>query len=80
MSFFSRRLRLNRSGTLSGSSDASPTPWRFEAQLCEHKIRPIRNDIPAYHTRNDPRYRVFVVGKDIFRYRKLFGEPRIERA
>ena len=52
----------------------------LEARLSEHGISPVRNDIPAYRTRNDPRYRVFVVGKDIFRYQAVFGEPRIERA
>jgi len=52
----------------------------LETRLSENDIKPVRNDIPAYHTWNDPRYRVFVLGKDIFRYRALFGEPRIERA
>jgi hypothetical protein len=51
----------------------------FEAQLSKAKISSVRNDIPAYRAWNDPRYRVFVVGKDIFRCRKLIGEPRIER-
>ena len=36
-------------------------------------IEPIRNDIPAYKTANDPRYRVFVVGKDIFKVREKLG-------
>lgn len=51
----------------------------LEAQLSKANIKSIRNDIPTYQTSNDPRYRVFVVGRDIFRYRELFGEPDIER-
>jgi len=49
-----------------------------EAEALEARIRaigvePVRNDIPSYSSRNDPRYRVFVVGKDIFTYREHFG-------
>ena len=35
-------------------------------------IKPIRNDIPAYKTANDPRYRVFFVGKEIFKVKEYF--------
>lgn len=52
----------------------------LEARLSEHEINWVRNVIPAYLKPNDPRYCVLVVGKDIFRYRSLFGEPKIEQA
>lgn len=42
-------------------------------QLSQHGIRTHRNDIP-YHGWHDPRFRVFVVGKDVFKARELLGE------
>lgn len=47
----------------------------LEAKLINAGIKPIRNDIDAYREANDPRFRVYVVGKAIFKYRQLFGEP-----
>jgi hypothetical protein len=41
-------------------------------------INTIRNDIPAYKTANDPRYRVFVVGNDIFRVKAQLSEIDIK--
>lgn len=41
------------------------------ATLKEHGIESYRNDIP-YHGWEDPRFRVFVIGKDIFKVRELF--------
>jgi hypothetical protein len=52
----------------------------LEAELASIGVPAIRNDIPAYRQRNDPRYRVFVVGKDIFRVRDAIGEPTITYA
>lgn len=48
---------------------------QLEEKLKSIGIEPIRNDIPAYKHRNDPRYRVFVAGKAIFRVREVLGEP-----
>ena len=48
--------------------------------LHSYAIRHIRNDIPAYKGKNDPRYRVFVIGKDIFKYTELFGTPQVNYA
>jgi hypothetical protein len=45
----------------------------LESQLAAIGVQPIRNDIPSYKTANDPRYRVFVVGKDIFKVRERLG-------
>jgi hypothetical protein len=58
---------------------------KSDAELLEEKLKsigvaPIRNDIPAYKHRDDPRYRVFVAGKDIFRVREVLGEPTISYA
>ena len=41
------------------------------ATLKEHGIESYRNDIP-YHGWEDPRFRVFVIGKDIFKVQELF--------
>jgi len=51
----------------------------LEEKLAELGIPFVRNDIPAYKHANDRRYRVFVVGKDIFKYRQALGEPEIRR-
>jgi hypothetical protein len=45
----------------------------LSARLKEYGIESYRNDIP-YNGWKDPRYRVFVVGKDIFKARELFNE------
>jgi hypothetical protein len=48
----------------------------LEAQLAQNGIPSHRDKIP-YGGWSDPRYRVFVVGKDIFRARAVLGEfPR----
>lgn len=45
----------------------------LEQTLNAMGITPIRNDIPAYSGPNDPRFRVFVVGKHIFAVRAALG-------
>ena len=45
----------------------------LETQLKGHGLRTLQNPIP-YHGWSDPRFRVFVVGKDIFRAREILGE------
>lgn len=48
----------------------------LETQLSQNGIKPHRDKIP-YGGWSDPRYRVFVVGKDIFKARAVLGEvPR----
>lgn len=42
-------------------------------KLSEHGIAVHRNDIP-YHGWDDPRFRVFVTGKDIFKAQEVLGE------
>lgn len=49
----------------------------LESKLVAIGVQPIRNDIPAYRTASDPRYRVFVVGKDIFKVRESLGNVSI---
>lgn len=49
----------------------------LEDKLKAIGVKPIRNDIPAYSALNDSRYRVFVVGKDIFKARECLGDIRI---
>lgn len=46
----------------------------LEAALLAINIKPIRNDIPSYKNANDPRFRIFVVGKDIFKIKEHFGQ------
>ncbi len=45
----------------------------LESQLRALAVDPIRNDIPSYNRVNDPRYRVFVAGKQIHTVRKHLG-------
>jgi hypothetical protein len=52
----------------------------LESKLVAIGVQPIRNDIPAYKTANDPRYRVFVVGKDIFKVRERLGNVSVNYA
>ncbi|MCB0100856.1 MAG: SPOR domain-containing protein [Anaerolineales bacterium] len=42
-------------------------------KLSAHGIATHRNDIP-YHGWDDPRFRVFVTGKDVFKAQELLGE------
>jgi hypothetical protein len=49
----------------------------LEERLKSIGVEPIRNDIPAYKHRDDPRYRVFVAGKDIFKVRGLWGDTAV---
>jgi hypothetical protein len=52
----------------------------LERRLKSIGVEPIRNDIPAYKHRDDPRYRVFVAGKDIFKVRELWGDTTVTYA
>ena len=58
------------------SKQAADDLQEFLKQQC---IEIIVNKIP-YGGPNDPRYRVFVVGKDIFAARRLLGELPLEDA
>jgi len=49
----------------------------LEAQLKEQGLRTLQNPIP-YHGWTDPRFRVFVVGKDIFKAREILGEVPVQ--
>ena len=46
----------------------------LEQTLNAMGIATVRNDIPYYGGPDDPRFRVFVVGKDIFRVRETLGD------
>ena len=52
----------------------------MESKLSSLGIRFVRNDIPSYQAQNDPRFRIFVIGKDIFRFKDAFGEPCVSYA
>ena len=52
----------------------------LEGKLVALDVQAIRNDMPAYKTANDPRYRVFVAGKDIFRVREHLGNVSVNYA
>lgn len=45
----------------------------LQSKLDKFGIKYIRNDIPSYKFVGDKRYRVFVVGKDIFKVREKLG-------
>ncbi|MGJ8654920.1 MAG: SPOR domain-containing protein [Akkermansiaceae bacterium] len=46
----------------------------LQGRLTDIGVVFIRNDIPAYKHADDPRYRLFVVGEDIFKVRELLGD------
>ncbi|MDC2888971.1 SPOR domain-containing protein [Psychrosphaera algicola] len=48
---------------------------QFQTKVKNVGIETIRNDIPHYMNENDTRARVFVKGKDIFRFEQEFGKP-----
>ena len=50
----------------------------LEAALRKADLDTVRNDIPAYNGPDDPRYRLFVVGTDVFEARKILGELPIK--
>jgi hypothetical protein len=52
----------------------------LEARVLALGIKAIRNDIPAFNAVNDPRYRVFVTGKDIFKVRESIGNVSVKYA
>ena len=49
----------------------------LENKLSSIAVTAIRNDIPTFSNAKDSRYRVFVKGKDIFKFIEAFGEPVI---
>jgi len=46
---------------------------KLQKQLASIGVNFIRNDIPAYKHEDDPRFRVFAVGEDIFKVRESIG-------
>jgi len=50
----------------------------LEKRIHAMDIKPIRNDISAYKTENDPRFRVFVAGKNIFKIREHLSDKQID--
>jgi hypothetical protein len=59
---------------LVGFFEQERAAFKLEEKLHSLEIATRRNDIPAYSGPNDPRFRVFVVGKDIFRARAALGD------
>lgn len=52
----------------------------LEDKIATIGVKSIRNDIPDYQTTNGLRFRVFVVGKDIFKVRERLGSIQIKYA
>ena len=52
----------------------------LQMRICALGVKPIRNDIPAFNGPHDPRYRVFVMGKDIFSVRHAIPNVPIKSA
>jgi hypothetical protein len=68
--FMTTRIRHNH---LVGFFISRQNAEDMQRKLNENGIPNHRNDIP-YHGWEDPRYRVFVEGRDIFKARELFGD------
>lgn len=53
----------------------------YKKRLSDAGIKTIQNDIPHYSHHEDRIYRLFVVNKDIFKARKIFGTlPHIDQS
>lgn len=61
---------------LVGFSAEEASVLELQGWLTEIGVPFIRNDIPAYEHADDPRYRLFVVGEDIFKVRELLGDRK----
>jgi hypothetical protein len=71
--YIAKKIRHNH---LVGFFTSEQKAGDLEAQLAQPGI-PSHQDKISYGDWNDPRYRVFVVGKDIFKARAVLGEvPR----
>ena len=75
-SYVIKQLHWHIVGFFKNESDAID----LEEKLVSISIKPIRNDISAYRSANDPRYRVFVVGKDIFKVREHLDHVKVSYA
>jgi hypothetical protein len=78
--FFYNYVRKQQHWHIVGFFKSEEDAKELEIKLSSIGVNPIRNDIPAYKTVNDPRYRVFVSGKDIFKVIEHFGKIEINDA
>lgn len=65
--FFFKHVKKQRHLHMVGFFEKEKKAEKLESKLNAIGIKPIRNDIPAFKNEDDPRYRVFVEGKDIFK-------------
>ena len=70
--FFTYMTTRIRHDHLAGYFISREKAEALAATLKEHGIESYRNDIP-YHGWEDPRFRVFVIGKDVFKAQDIFG-------
>ena len=75
--FFFEYLSKQQHWHLVGFFKSEDEARELEQKLAKSGMQPIRNDMPAYRKANDPRYRVFVVGKDILKVREQFSSIEI---
>jgi hypothetical protein len=68
--FFYNYIRTREHWHMVGFFRRESDAEEMEARVRVLGAKPIRNDIPAYKRPGDSRYRVFVIGKDIFSVRK----------
>lgn len=78
--FFFNHIMKQQHWHIVGFFKSETEARELESKLVSIGVKPIRNDIPAYKTAHDPRYRVFVVGKDIFKVREHLGDVSIDYA
>ncbi len=78
--FFVRHVLAMEHWHLVGSFISESDAVSVSAQVELRGAKPIRNDIPHYSRMNDPRYRVFVKGRDIFPVRQAFHELPLKNA
>jgi hypothetical protein len=78
--FFYKLIMEQQHWHILGSFKSEDDAIAMEEKLKSIGVEPIRNDISAYKHQQDPRYRVFVAGSDIFRVKDLWGDQSITYA
>lgn len=71
--FFIQKVSTTQQWHMVGWFTKEADANQMEEKIKTLGITPIRNDIPCFSGPRDPRYRLFVVGKDIFPMRTAFA-------
>ncbi|MEY5010625.1 MAG: hypothetical protein RLZZ253_1764 [Verrucomicrobiota bacterium] len=77
--FFKHHILSQRHWHMVGFFCSESEAIALEERIRALGVQPVRNDIPAFQQPGDARYRVFVMGKDIFPIRQAIAGVPIRR-